>query len=165
MYFRDLDLCRYSSAPTNTCHWNVPLQAIGWLEHPHLFPQGRFPDLLKQRLRATMNAAWLGGWWIGFMGQHDCSLCQGIGRHRDSLHLSAINIFLPGDGCIYVFPACILHYIEEHGYHPPLPFCRSVARCHELTGPDYGASLVKANGGPIPLGRDESRLPTFLMFE
>ena len=97
-----------------------------------------------------METAWISNCYTGYMGRHLCTICAAEGR-GEWLRLSAINIFVPGDMCVYVFPACIFHYIDEHGYRPPLTFCKAVLSCQHLTGSEYRATLVETNRAPIPL--------------
>jgi hypothetical protein len=156
MHFRDLELCLYPpdqpEGGTNAGSWNVPLLAIGWLEHGHPFDRGEVPESMRASLRAVMQTAWESNCFEGYMGQHFCSICAAAGRSSDkALRSSAINIFVPDEACVYVFPACIFHYIDEHGYQPPLAFCKAVASCERRSGRQYRSALIETNRGPIPV--------------
>ena len=52
---------------------------------------------------------------------------------RDGLvvRFGANNLFVPGEGLIYVAPSMIAHYIDAHAYDPPAVFWEAVMKCPE----------------------------------
>ena len=133
--------------------WSVPLRAIGWLEQSHAYYQGKLTDVVRAKLRHSMEMAWASNCQCGFMGHHVCTLC---GRAQP---ISAINIFLPGRECVFVFPACIHHYIEQHSYCPPPVFWDAVFATQMVVPAEYRAALIRVNGGTIPLPTEEQDPP------
>ncbi|CAN5340058.1 hypothetical protein BH09PAT4_BH09PAT4_09160 [soil metagenome] len=124
--------------------WNVPLRAIGWLEHPHPFTQGSSTDGLRDELRQCIDSALASNCYIGYMGLHQCSLCAAQGTESMAILESSLNIFVPGPSCVYMFSAGIHHYIEEHAYRPPLVFYEAIAAIEGLSPPQYRSALVQA---------------------
>jgi hypothetical protein len=73
------------------------------------------------------------------------------------------EVYLPGQGCIYVAPTGIVHYISAHWYKPPTPFLEAVLACPPMGSMTYkkailqnaGRSLLRAkpNAGAAPIPR------------
>lgn len=149
MYFADLELCRYHTGPYDADNWSVPLRAVGWLETPHPFLTGDVQHPVVSKLKEMsqqMRSAYL---HYAFRGLHNCSLCPSGSPHLDASYL---NLFVPGAGVVYLAPAAITHYIEEHSYLPPEEFLDAVLRCPDCTSAKYREALVAANRGhEIPL--------------
>jgi hypothetical protein len=61
------------------------------------------------------------------------------------VRFGAANLFVPADGCIYVAPSMIAHYIDEHGYDPPSCFWEAVLNCPEMRTPGFRQAMI-ANG-------------------
>ena len=71
-------------------------------------------------------------------------------RHRierDGLvvHFGASNLYLPAEGCVYVAPSMIAHYVDVHSYEPPAAFWEAVMNCPEMGSETYRQALI-ANG-------------------
>jgi hypothetical protein len=71
-------------------------------------------------------------------------------RHRierDGLvvHFGANNLYVPADGCVYVAPSMIAHYVDVHSYEPPAVFWEAVMNCPEMGSETYRQALI-ANG-------------------
>jgi hypothetical protein len=66
---------------------------------------------------------------------------------RDGLvvHFGASNLYVPGNGCVYVAPSMIAHYVDVHSYEPPTAFWEAVMNCPEMGSDTYRQSLI-ANG-------------------
>ena len=47
------------------------------------------------------------------------------------------KLWLPDDGIVYVAPSLILHYIDAHGYSPPVEFREAVIACPPMRSIDY----------------------------
>ena len=151
MYFPDLALCEYGFGPTDAKEWQVPLRAVGWLEHPHHYARGTLPSSVRTRLLRLRDQTEDAFWHHGYCGLHDCSLCKAASGRLTPLHLSAINIFVPGNNCVYAAPGAIDHYFEAHTYWPPEEFCDAVLQCPDCRTPEYWEALRRSNGGPVPL--------------
>ena len=89
------------------------------------------------------------------MGHHECELCPVQAdrletfdeRHRierDGLvvDFGATNLFVPGEGCVYVAPSMIVHYVDSHNYEPPTAFWQAVMKCPEMGSEAYKEALV-----------------------
>jgi hypothetical protein len=66
---------------------------------------------------------------------------------RDGLvvHFGATNLYVPADGCVYVAPSMIVHYVDVHRYEPPAVFWEAVMNCPEMASETYKQALI-ANG-------------------
>ena len=53
------------------------------------------------------------------------------------LSMGQLNLFVPGEGCVYVAPSLIAHYIRTHGYAPPGEFVEAVLQCPEMHSEEY----------------------------
>src|SRR6266446_4910052 len=96
---------------------------------------------------------------IYFMGSHECEFCPEepledleayYRRHRierDGLvvHFGANNLYVPADGCVYVAPSMIAHYVDVHRYEPPVAFWEAVMNCPKMGSETYRQALI-ANG-------------------
>ena len=150
MYYEDFALCDYCDGPHDAQEWRSPLRAIGWLEHPHVFPTGRTPPKLLERLEALIAASWDHYPSYAFRGLHDCSLCE-HGRSVTSRSVrSHENLWIPGNNVIYIAPGMITHYVGDHHYRPPDEFIQSVLRCPDYGSPAYCIALRAANAGSPP---------------
>lgn len=152
MYFEDLSLCDYHSGPYASSSWSAPLLAIGWLEHPHSFSKGDTSHELIQRLEEFTDASRKCYPSYCFRGVHQCSHCL-LGERGDPRSVQThVNLWIPGEWGVYIAPALIIHYIGDHGYHPPDEFIAAVMRCPEYGSPSYCDALQAANVGiPPPL--------------
>jgi hypothetical protein len=99
------------------------VRAIGWLDDIHAFPTGKTPAAFVQQLRYITEKCFASedalGWTLdSFFGVHTCELCHKF-DHKE-------NFGVPAGEVLYVAPAMILHYVEEHGYLPPEQFVDAV---------------------------------------
>lgn len=85
----------------------VPAMSCGWLGGPNdLYPMGGTPPEFIQMLREAPLVH-------RYRGTHQCELCgkeRGVGEYW----------VVTRSGNYYVLPQMVLHYIESHGYCPPL---------------------------------------------
>ena len=58
------------------------------------------------------------------------------------VRFGANNLFVPGEGVIYVAPSMIAHYIDAHAYEPPRVFWEAVMKCPEMWSDGYGQALM-----------------------
>ena len=73
--------------------------------------------------------------------------CRRHEIERDGLvvYFGATNLYVPGDGCVYVAPSMIAHYVDVHNYEPPAVFWEAVMNCPEMASEAYKQALI-ANG-------------------
>ena len=97
------------------------VRAIGWLSASQAFAQGEVPAAFVARLRDFVRLARDSSQALhfgAFRGMHNCELCR---RERD-----ARNFGVPAGPLLYIAPAMVLHYVEQHGYCPPTEFIDAV---------------------------------------
>lgn len=150
MYFEDLELCEYHPGTHDAESWDSLLLAVGWLEHPHSFPTGPTPDGLSARLLALAEQCDSVHPGATFRGLHACSICEAESGTENYLDHSHMNLFVPGDICVFVAPAGIAHYIEQHSYLPPPEFLAAVQECADVGTSRYEKALTRANCGVEP---------------
>ncbi len=114
------------------------LRAIGWLERDHEFPRGSIPQEVFDKLVQLLEHPWQP---VVSFGYHNCTLCAFVPEARGKK-----NLFVPGNGFLYVCPELISHYINAHGYAPPDEFCQAVLCCPDMRSMKYNRMLL-ANGG------------------
>lgn len=127
------DLAPYGGAPN--------IVAVGWLERGHAHPVGVIAVEVFEKLAALLTDPWqpaVAG------GGHACDLClykpEAMGGN---------NVYVPGDGKVFVAPELILHYMNAHQYWPPDEFCRAVIACPPMRSPAYRKALLAAGGGAL----------------
>lgn len=120
-------------------HASAHLRAVGWLDKDQAFPIGDTDRDTFERLRELLKDPWEP---CIAVGGHECELCQFEGETGSS------NLFVPGNGVIYVAPALITHYINSHKYLPPSEFVDAIMRCPDIRSMDYKKAIL-ANGGRV----------------
>ena len=65
-----------------------------------------------------------------------------IERYGLAIHFGARNLFVPGEGLIYVAPSMVAHYIDAHAYEPPAVFWEAVMKCPEMRSEAYRKVLI-----------------------
>ena len=105
-----------------------------------------------ERLFGLFRNPWEPGVFIGSAECDFCSFSGGpksfqLSGQNDSVHIGVSNLFVPGDGCLFVAPSLIVHYVDAHGYCPPRVFQEAVMTCPEMRSVDY-LKAVLANGPP-----------------
>jgi hypothetical protein len=110
------------------------LRAIGWLEHGQAFAKGVVDAQVYRRLVALLKEPWEP---FVFMGVHGCGLC-----HYEPACYGAKNVYVPGDGVVYVCPELVTHYMNAHQYAPPHDFCDAVLKCPEMSSSQYFRALL-----------------------
>ena len=140
-----------------SCGWPLTL-AVGWLAAGHEFATGSVPTEALERLR-LLHAALNGRDRILVpaiaAGLQDCDFCAADGRR----HGENMELWVRGpDGQAYEAPAMIVHYIEAHGYRPPIGFIEAVLL------PEIASDLIDSQAGwAAELGARFERCP--LRFE
>lgn len=75
-----------------------------------------------------------------FVGFHECELCQ------FDRPVGSSNLFIPGDGVIYVMPELAVHYMAAHHYQPPAEFQEALMQYPAMGTMDYRRAFLE-NGG------------------
>ena len=156
-HYRDLEPCDY--VRLNLARRHLAL-AIGWLDPGFSYPQGDVPDSFLDRLAELSSSA--GHPHATYFGSHMCEL-SGLCREQGSAApsgrfpvSSSQEIFVPYEGCLFVSPDNIGHYIVAHGYAPPKVYIRAVESCPSVAGEDYHEQtwrffrLTGEDLGPVP---------------
>ena len=136
-WFSDLSPCGYFgelAAPS--------LRAVGWLESGRDYSVGKANRAIYDKLVALCKDAWQPS---VFAGTHGCDLCQ----YEPAAHGNA-NLFVPGNGHLFVCPVLVTHYMNAHAYLPPDEFCAAVLDCPAMRSVEYLKKLL-ANGGRLLL--------------
>jgi hypothetical protein len=128
-WFADLSPCSYFGREHSEF-----LRAVGWLERGHAFPTGTTDVSVYQRLLDLAKSPWEP---MMFLGNHGCHLCQ-----YEPGRIGRWNLFVPGDGVVYVCPDLITHYMNAHYYVPPQEFCQAVLNCPEMSSAQYFKAML-----------------------
>lgn len=109
------------------------LRAVGWLERGRPFPTGAVDAAVYERLVELARDPWQPAIAMGF---HRCDLClyDGASGRR--------NLYVPGDGVLFVCPELIAHYMNAHGYRPPDEFCAAVLACPPMRSMPYFKAVL-----------------------
>ena len=171
-WFQDLQPCYYFGEEAATC-----LRAVGWLDNTALFTEGVCEATVVQRLIEYRENPWQP--FGPFSGRHECNLCAAesspqsywtkmghiVGTKRpvgqqvvsnepgQANATSHSNLFIPGDGVIYVCPEGIIHYVQQHNYLPPREFVNAVLACPPMWSKEY-FQAISASGGSFLLEFD-----------
>jgi hypothetical protein len=152
LFFEDLSPCMYVASSLAE---GGKLKAVGWLAwgHPYTHRQVQLQATRFGQLIRLLVDPWEP---LYFMGSHECEFCPEeplqdleayYRRHeieRDGLvvHFGANNLYVPADGCVYVAPSMIAHYVDVHSYEPPAVFWEAVMNCPEMGSETYRQALI-----------------------
>jgi hypothetical protein len=140
-WFDDLTACNYFGEPLATS-----LRAVGWLERGRKFSTGPADATVYAKLLELRENPWQPG---VPMGPHECDLCA----YRAEA-IGTANLFIPGNGLVYVCPDLIVHYMNAHHYSPPAEFCEAVLACPPMRSMEYLKRLLKEARPLISLSKD-----------
>lgn len=133
-YFEDLAPCTLFTASGGV------LRAVGWLSPDHPFVSGEVDSAFFEKLIRLLNNPWQPALMAG---RHLCKFCRFTGGPAQvevngvSAGVGVHNLFVPGENCVFVAPSLIAHYIDSHGYCPPMEFVRAVMQCPEMRSMQY----------------------------
>ena len=133
--FRDLEPMTYFGERCASV-----LRAIGWLDREIPFRRGASDGAVFQRLAELFEdpfQPFVAG------GGHACNVCQFRAERSGSS-----NLFVPGEGFLFVCPELIIHYINAHEYCPPTEFVDALLRCPNTRSIEYKRRFLE-NGGRI----------------
>ena len=121
MYFPDLGReCQVDQGPY--------VRAIGWLSASHPYPKGGVTKEFVDALQRNIDMAWQP---VAAGGRHTCEFCKSNPAKGGG------NVWIPGNGVVYVAPELVLHYIDAHGYKPPDEFVDATLACPEQKSDEY----------------------------
>lgn len=127
MHYDDLTPLSYFGA-----EFSDKLVAVGWLTHGHAYARGTVDAMVMRRLSELLRRPWAPSY---LMGMEECTFCEHERGQADAA--GSANLFVPGDGFLYVMPELAEHYIQAHGYAPPREFCAAVLRCPPMGSSEY----------------------------
>ena len=112
------------------------VRAIGWLSSDQPYPKSGVPPAFVARLRqfvrlASQSAATLS--FPAFGGFHTCELCEQVHDCQ--------NLGVPAGPLLYIAPAMIGHYVEQHEYCPPAEFVAAVMASPLPDTVEYAAAV------------------------
>jgi len=118
MYFKDLSPYSYY-LPYSI----KEIRNIGWLDKDYHFSKGDVPKELCNKLREILKGTEKFNSQVNLIrGIHPCTFC-GRNDLDFSSDLGSCEIWIPDDkGEYFAAPSQVIHYIEDHGYIPPLEF-------------------------------------------
>jgi hypothetical protein len=141
MHFTDLTPCNYFPLDAGG-----KFIAVGWLEPDRFYPQGSLEKEFVDKLADLLVNPWQP---CVAMGYHRCGFCRlsgGPSSFRNgvsNVEMGVSNLFVPGDGFLYVAPSLILHYMDAHGYSPPAEFHAAVMACPVMRSMEYLKAILK----------------------
>ena len=155
-WYEDLSPCDYFGK-----RYADRLPAVGWLTAGRPYAQGEVSCEVFGKLCELLQDPWEPTHFLGF---HTCELCRftyggaAIFVTEDERQLRvpascACNLFVPGDGFLYVSPTAIAHYISAHGYRPPDEYMDAVLRCPPMRSMEYTRAILE-HGGDVPRWRE-----------
>jgi len=136
-YYPDLSACAYFGHETTD-----KLVAVGWLDEAHAYTQASVNEPFLDKLFDLLAEPWAP---VALLGCHDCPWCGADDNARYNGRLAAVgalNLFVPGEGFLYVMPSLAAHYILAHSYTPPAQFQQAVLRCPPMRSPDYFEAIA-----------------------
>jgi hypothetical protein len=131
------------------------LRAVGWLERGHSYAMGDFDGVLFSALAELDVKPWEP---IMCMGYHSCTLCEESGDFTSS-EMGVHNLFIPGEGVVFVAPELILHYMRDHRYKPPEEFRQAALACPPMGSPEYFKKLEENGAFSLVHPEDQQVLP------
>ncbi|MFO7167887.1 MAG: hypothetical protein DIU80_007635 [Chloroflexota bacterium] len=148
-WYADLEPCTYFPDASDR------LLAVGWLEQEHPYTRGQASPAVIDRFAELLQTQGT-HFPAGCLGLHTCSLCPDAPdahrvippyTHRNGrrISLGVTNLFVPGNGVVYVAPSLALHYMVEHEYLPPQEFCDALLSCPPIGSAEY-YRLFEQNG-------------------
>ncbi|MHA6912626.1 hypothetical protein ACQUJO_05720 [Ralstonia pseudosolanacearum] len=101
---------------------------VGWLDMRSEFESGAVPAAFFERLK--LIAGGVGDFKALVEPIRELPVCEICGRVelRDAkgMLIPKAEIWVPADGKVYASPITILHFIEIHGYRPPVEYINAV---------------------------------------
>lgn len=145
------DLGGFSYFPEDA---DLGFKPVGWLENGHEYARGEVGPDFVEKLLVLLQAPWMP---LQQPGTHPCSFCRFSGGNGQvactfgsppsrSYHISGVSsgvLLVPSEDKLFVSPTSIAHYIDAHGYCPPVEFRRAVADCPPMRSPEYFRAVLR----------------------
>jgi hypothetical protein len=134
---------------------------VGWLSKTHDFPKGTVPEALIEKLeqilpsRSNSYSQFIVNVMRGFFHCEFCSAMSDEMHTRNEtqqLFLGHSDLLIPHavqDGCYFIAPTLVYHYITAHSYQPPQPFIDAVLKLDfqvEYNGTSIIKNLLESRG-------------------
>ncbi len=132
-YFPDLSNCTYFGDKLTPY-----LRAVGWIDFNQGYSKGQLSD--QRVYDRLLKFRYEGVEYHNRMGPYKCQICQ--------FEWGIRNLFIPGNGYLFVCPEMITHYINIHWYLPPPEFCDAVLACPDMHTTEYKKIFLE-NGGVL----------------
>jgi hypothetical protein len=123
------------------------LVAIGWLDEVHPYRQGEVHEDFIDKLIELLVNPWAPMSILGFADCPFCTESDSVIYKGKTIQTGTLNLFIPGEGFLYVMPSLAAHYIVTHSYAPPSQFREAVLQCPPMRSREYFEAIV-ANGPP-----------------
>ena len=126
------------------------LIAVGWLARGEPYERGPLPEAFVDKLLDLLENPWEPYATAGF---HRCEFCRISGgpaqlqRGSRWISLGVRNLYVPGDGKVFMSPSLIAHYMDAHEYCPPEPYQHAVLTCPPMRSMDY-LRAIRHNAPP-----------------
>lgn len=140
-YYPDLTSC--DCVPEST---GLGFVAVGWLEPSNDYSKGEVSLAFFDRLCMLLGDPWHPPFASG--GFHQCGFCRFTGGGKTSFRNQSVEawanrtLFVPSKGTLFVTPSNLAHYVDAHGYCPPLEFQNAVMNCPDQQSSDYKRALL-----------------------
>lgn len=161
-----MDMATYELLPNGQPVPPGIVRRVGFLRRGEPFDTGEVEEAVFERLCELTQNPWQP--W-GCCGVHHCDLCRFTGNsigtymrtvnnvprqpgYRISAASSTVDLWIPGDGFLYVCPTNITHYIDAHRYCPPPDFCEAALRCPKMRSMEYLKAILVNGGRQIGFG-------------
>lgn len=149
-YYRDLaTLDRFGET-------KIPPVAVGWLDPAQDYERATVSSHVFEALIRLLENPWQPAIAAGV---HRCGFCHfsgGPGELRyagRTARLGTANLFIPSDQRLFVAPSLIAHYIDAHGYAPPIEFQEAVQRCPPMRSMEYLQRIKESGIDSLRMGR------------
>ncbi|MDP3508647.1 MAG: hypothetical protein Q8T09_11695 [Candidatus Melainabacteria bacterium] len=109
------------------------VRAVGWLNPLFPFDTGPVsPELIAKLQEQCANPFQP----LRLRGYHDCEFK--LNGSTECKATGVKNLWIPGaNGCLYVAPEMIIHYIQVHSYKPPEEFVQAALAAPAQKSPQY----------------------------
>lgn len=124
MWYEDLTECDYFAE-----QFSVNRIAVGWLENGKPYEKGETSKKVVEKIHEFIKTS---GMYVYFLGYHKCDFCDFI-----NVELGAATILIAYKKKVYICPALIVHYIENHQYLPPTEFIEAVLNYDHQSAMEY----------------------------
>lgn len=133
-YYQDFSHCEHLGLH------DAKLLAIGWLDLQQPYATGEVTAAFFESLMKLLVDPWQPA---VVAGRHRCPFCRFSGGPAEVRYggviarMGTANLFIPYEDGVFAAPSLIAHYIDAHGYCPPVRFQAAVAQCPPMRSVEY----------------------------